>query len=314
VHRILVTRRVPFSAVALLRPAGTVEIAEGGLDRTALLARVAGLDALVSVVTDRIDATVLDSAGASLKVVANIAVGYDNIDVPAARSRGVIVTNTPDVLTNAVAEFTWALMLALTRRLGEGERVIRRGEWKGWAFDFLVGSELRGKQLGIIGAGRIGQAVAARAAAFGVRPVFFDVSPPAGLDGVSLSLDEVLRTSDIVSLHVPLLPETRHLIDRKALTRMKRSAYLINTARGPIVDEAALAWALEERLIAGAALDVYEYEPQVSAELLRLENVLLVPHLGSATSETRTAMAELAARNVAAVLAGQPPLTPIPNS
>ena len=300
--------------MALLRPAGDVEIAERGLDPTALLARVAGLDALVSVVTDRIDAAVLDAAGTALRIVANIAVGYDNIDVPAARSRGVIVTNTPDVLTDAVAEFTWALMLALTRRLGEGERVIRRGEWKGWAFDFLVGSELRGKQLGIIGAGRIGRAVAARAAAFGVRPVFFDVSPLTGLEGVSLSFDELLRTSDIVSLHVPLLPETRHLIDRKALTRMKRSAYLINTARGPIIDEAALAWALGERLIAGAALDVYEHEPEVSAELLILENVLLVPHLGSATSETRTAMAELAARNVAAVLSGQPPLTPIPNS
>jgi glyoxylate reductase len=202
------------------------------------------------------------------------------------------------------------------RRLSEGERVIRRGDWKGWAFDFLVGSELRGKQLGIIGAGRIGRAVAAPAAAFGVRPVFFDVSPPGGLEGTVLSLDELLRTSDIVSVHVPLSAETRHLIDRKALTRMKRSAYLINTARGPVVDEDALAWALRERLIAGAALDVYEHEPQVTADLLTLENVLLVPHLGSATSETRTAMAELAARNVAAVLAGQPPLTPIslPNS
>jgi glyoxylate reductase len=231
--------------------------------------------------------------------------------VPAARSRGVIVTNTPDVLTGAVAEFTWALILALTRRLGEGERVIRRGEWKGWAFDFLVGSELHGKQLGIIGAGRIGRAVAARAAAFGVRPVFFDVSPPPGFEGSVLPLEELLRTSDIVSLHVPLSPATRHLIDRKALTRMKRSAYLINTARGPIVDESALAWALRERLIGGAALDVYEHEPTVTADLLALENVLLVPHLGSATSETRTAMAELAARNVVAVLSGRPPLTAI---
>jgi glyoxylate reductase len=309
--RILVTRRIPSSAVAILRSAGEVEIAEAALDRPALLERVAGQSALVTVVTDRIDAAVLQAGGEALKIVANIAVGYDNIDVPAARSTGVIVTNTPGVLTGAVAEFTWALILALMRRLSEGERVIRRGEWKGWAFDFLVGSELHGKQLGIIGAGRIGRAVAARAAAFGVRPVFFDVSPTSGVEGASLSLDELLRTSDIVSVHVPLLPETRHLINRKALTRMKRSAYLINTARGPVVDEDALAWALRERLIAGAALDVYEREPLVSAELLTLENVLLVPHLGSATSETRTAMAELAARNVAAVLSGLPPLTPI---
>ncbi len=308
--RILVTRRLPSSAIALLRTAGQVEIAEHDLDRTALLERVAGRDALVCVVTDRIDQTVLEAAGSALKIVANIAVGYDNIDIPSARSRGVIVTNTPDVLTGAVAEFAWALILALTRRLSEGERVIRRGEWKGWAFDFLLGSELHGKRIGIVGAGRIGQAVAARAVAFGVRPVFADVSPPAGLEGI-LSLDELLRTSDIVTLHVPLTPETRHLIDRKALTRMKRSAYLINTARGPIVDEAALAWALRERLIAGAALDVYEHEPEVSAELLALENVLLAPHLGSATSETRTAMAELAAKNVAAVLSGRPPLTEV---
>ena len=243
--------------------------------------------------------------------MANVAVGYNNIDVAAARSRGIIVTNTPDVLTESVADFAWALILALTRRLSEGERLLRRGDWKGWAFDFMLGTELRGKQLGVLGFGRIGQAVAVRAAVFGMRVATAsnrDTLP----DGVErMSLDRLLNSSDVVSLHVPLNDETRHLIDRRALTRMKRSAYLINTARGPVVDEEALAWALRERLIAGAALDVYEQEPVVHPDLLPLENVLLVPHLGSGTTETRTAMAALAVDNVRAVLSGQPPLTPV---
>jgi len=241
-----------------------------------------------------------------------VAVGYNNIDVAAARSRGVIVTNTPDVLTESVADFTWALILAVTRRLSEGERVVRRGEWKGWAFDYMLGTELRGKQLGLVGLGRIAAAVAARAPVFGVRVAYTSRSD-RGLAGAErMSLDQLLNTSDIVSLHVPLTAETRHLIDRKALTRMKRSAYLINTARGPVVDEEGLAWALQQRLIAGAALDVYEHEPKIHPDLLPLENVLLVPHLGSGTTETRTAMADLAADNVIAVLGGRPPLTPIP--
>ena len=229
-----------------------------------------------------------------------------------ARARGVIVTNTPDVLTDSVADFTWALILAITRRLSEGERVVRRGEWKGWAFDYMLGAELRGKQLGLVGLGRIASAVAARASAFGVRVAYTSRSDRKLPGAERMSLDQLLNTSDIVSLHVPLTPETRHLIDKKALARMKRSAYLINTARGPVVDEEALAWALQQRLIAGAALDVYEQEPKIHPDLLPLENVLLVPHLGSGTTETRTAMATLAADNVVAVLSGRPPLTPIP--
>jgi glyoxylate reductase len=240
-----------------------------------------------------------------------VAVGYNNIDVPHARSRGVIVTNTPDVLTDSVADFTWALILAITRRLSEGERLIRRNAWKGWAFDFMLGTELRGKQLGLVGFGRIARAVAARASAFGVRIACSSRGDADQSSIGQLSLDRLLNTSDIVSLHVPLTPETRHLIDKRALTRMKRSAYLINTSRGPVVDEEALAWALEHRLIAGAALDVYEREPEVNPALLHLENVLLVPHLGSGTVETRTAMADLAVDNVVAVLSGQPPLTPV---
>jgi glyoxylate reductase len=210
-----------------------------------------------------------------------------------------------------VADFTWALILAITRRLGEGERILRRGEWKGWAFDFLLGTELRGKQLGLIGLGRIGRAVASRAGAFGVRVAYSARRETDLPDGEAMSLDRLLNTSDIISLHVPLTPETRHLIDRKALARMKRSAYLINTSRGPVIDEAALAWALQQRLIAGAALDVYEHEPRIDADLLGLDNVLLVPHLGSGTIETRTAMADLAAENAIAVLSGRPPLTPV---
>lgn len=240
-----------------------------------------------------------------------MAVGYDNVDIAYAQSKGVVVTNTPDVLTECVADFTWALVLSLTRRLSEGERLIRRGDWKGWAFDFMLGTELRGKQLGLVGLGRIGRAVAARASAFGVRVAYTSRTSAEIPDAEYQSLDRLLNTSDIVSLHVPLTAETRHLIDKKALARMKRSAYLVNTSRGPVVDEEALAWALEQRLIAGAALDVYEHEPAIQPKLLTLENVLLVPHLGSGTTETRTAMADLAVRNVIEVLSGRAPLTPV---
>lgn len=287
----------------------------GGADaipRETLLERVRGKDGLICLLTDTIDRAVLDAAGPRLKIVANIAVGYDNIDVEACRSRGVAVTNTPDVLTNACADFTWALVLAITRRLGEGQRVVRAGKWKGWALDYMLGMELRGKQLGLVGMGRIAQAVAEKAPAFGMR-VAYSARTPKDVSGAEyMSLDRLLVTSDVVSLHCPMTPETRHLIDRTALARMKRSAYLINTSRGPVVDEAALAWALGERVIAGAALDVYEHEPQIPPELLRLENVLLIPHLASATIETRTAMADLAATNALAVLAGRPPVTPVP--
>jgi glyoxylate reductase len=304
-----------------LQAACTVDLHMGSraISRNDLLARVRGKQALLCLLTDRVDDEVID-AGADLKIVANIAVGYDNIDVAAARARGVPVTNTPDVLTEATAEFTWALMLAVTRRVAEGERLLRRGGWKGWALDFMLGMELRGKQLGVIGLGRIGAAVASRAPAFGMRVAACSLdgtgpsrtASPLPLPPVEvMTMDEVLSTSDVVTLHVPLSPSTRHLIDRRALTRMKRSAYLVNTARGPVVDEDALAWALDERLIAGAALDVYEAEPRVHPGLLNLDNVVLAPHLGSATTETRTAMASLAVDNVLAVLQGREPLTPV---
>jgi glyoxylate reductase len=310
---VLVTRRLPSSVLACLEAAASIDLYTGdaAIPARELRARVAAKDALVCLLTDAVDRSVIDAAPA-LKVIANVAVGYNNVDVPYARSRGIVVTNTPDVLTESVADFTWALILALTRRVSEGERLLRGGGWKGWALDFMLGCELRGKQLGLVGAGRIARAVAARASAFGVRVAFASRQQVEVPGAESLSLDRLLITSDIISIHVPLTPETRHLIDRKAMARMKRSAYLINTARGPVVDEEALAWALEQHLLAGAALDVYENEPAVHPGLLGLENVLLVPHLGSATTETRTAMAALAVDNVLAVLAGRPPLTPVP--
>ena len=310
---VLVTRKLPSSVIAKLSEVADVDlyVGDAAIPPDELRARVADKDALVCLLTDAIDRSVIDAAP-HLKVIANVAVGYNNLDVAYARSRGIVCTNTPDVLTESVADFTWAVILAITRRLSEGERLVRRGEWKGWALDLLLGTELRGKQLGLVGVGRIGRAVAARAAAFGVRVAFTSRRPLDFPDAEAMPLDRLLTTSDIVSLHVPLTPETKHLIDKRALARMKRSAYLINTARGPVVDEAALAWALQHHLLAGAALDVYENEPTVHPDLLSLENVLLVPHLASGTTETRTAMADLAADNVLAVLDGRPPPTPIP--
>jgi glyoxylate reductase len=310
--KILVTRTLPSSILSRLEPVGSVELfsGEGTMPHHELVERIADKDAVVCMLTDRVDRDVID-ATSRLKIAANVAVGYNNIDVAHAASKGVVVTNTPDVLTESVADFTWALILAITRRLSEGERLVRRGAWKGWAFDFMLGSDLRGKQLGIVGFGRIGRAVAARAPAFGMR-VAYTGRRDAGVPGADMmSLDRLLNTSDVVSLHVPLSGDTRHLLDKRALARMKRSAYLVNTSRGPVIDEAALAWALQEHLIAGAALDVYENEPAIHADLLRLENVLLVPHLGSGTTETRLAMASLAVENVVAVLSGRPPLTPV---
>jgi glyoxylate reductase len=309
---VLLTRRIPSSTFSLLEAGSEVELYEepSPLTEDDLKRRLAGKHGLVCVLTDPVTRNVLDGAR-DLRVVANIAVGFDNIDVAAARARNIVVTNTPDVLTNATAELTWALILAVARRIGEGERLVRRGGWKGWALDFMLGTELRGKQLGIIGRGRIGRAVAAKAGAFGMHAVFAARGGRSTPDLAALSLDELLVSSDGISIHTPMSPANRHMIDRKALARMKRSAFLVNTARGPIVDEEALAWALKERLIAGAALDVYEREPQVFADLLTLENVVLAPHLGSATRETRTAMAELAVKNVLAVLQGRPPLTPV---
>ena len=308
---VLLTRRIPASAFATLQEHCTVDLHDGPGQLTAveLKRRLAGKQGLISVVTDKVTPDVLDAAP-DLKVVSNIAVGYDNIDVAAARARGIVVTNTPDVLTEAVAEFTWGLIFSASRRITEGDRLVRRGAWKGWALDFMLGTEMGAKQLGIIGRGRIGLAVAAKAPAFGMRAVFA-ARPGRKPAADELSLDELLVSSDVISIHVPMTPANRHLIDRKAFARMKRTAILVNTARGPIVDEEGLVWALKERLISAAALDVYEREPDVVPALFELENVVLAPHLGSATRETRTAMADLAVRNAIAVLEGRPAITPL---
>ena len=310
--RVVVTRGLPEPALRALRESGAdvwVSSEDRALRAEELHEAVRGADAIVSMLHDRIDDDLLAAAGEQLRVVANVAVGYDNVDVDAARRHGVTITNTPGVLTDATADLAIALMLAITRRLGEGERRIRSGEPWAWSIDFMLGRGLRGKTLGIVGYGAIGRATAARARAFGMEVVHTKRSP--GAEPGRVELDELLERSHVVSLHCPLTDHTRHLIDAGALARMRRDAYLVNTARGPVVDEAALAAALADRAIAGAALDVFEREPEVDQALVGLDNVVLVPHLGSATVETRTAMAELAAANAIAVLAGDDPPTPV---
>ncbi|MGW5707013.1 2-hydroxyacid dehydrogenase [Amycolatopsis japonica] len=315
---IAVTRWIPDEALKVLAEAGEVKLsrADRPLTPDELREFVRGSSAIVGMLHDRIDGEVADAAGPDLKVVANVAVGYDNIDVPALAGRGVTVTNTPGVLTDATADLAFGLILAVTRRLGEGERLIRsRTPWS-FHLGFLLGSSLQDKTLGIVGLGQIGQAVARRALGFGMRIVYSGRSRAAEdvektLGAKYMPFDELLRSSDVVSLHCPLTPETRHLVDADALKAMKPGAYLINTTRGPVVHEAALADALEAGEIAGAGLDVFEAEPEVEPRLLDRENVALTPHLGSATVETRTAMAVLAAENVASVLTGGNPLTEV---
>jgi glyoxylate reductase len=316
--RIVVTRRIPDPAIDLLRGAGDVWVSphDRPLTTEELHAAVAGADAVVTLLHDRVDDAFLDTAGPGLRIVANVAVGYDNVDVPACAGRGVVVSNTPGVLTEATADIAFALILMATRRLGEGERLIRsRTPWS-WSMFFMLGTGVQGKRLGIVGLGKIGQATARRARAFGMEIVYSGrrqaaTEIEAELDARFLPLEELLATADVVSLHCPLSAETRHLIGAGALGRMKPSALLVNTTRGPVVDEGALAEALRAGTIAGAGLDVFEREPEVHPALLELENVVLIPHLGSATVETRTAMGVLAAENVVAVLGGGAPVTPV---
>ncbi len=280
----------------------------GPMPRADLLAAVEGVDALISLMSDRVDEELLDAAGAGLRVVANYAVGYDNIDVAACGRRGVVVTNTPDVLTDATADHAFALLLGVARRLLEGDDLVRSGGWTGWEPGQLLGRHVTGATLGIVGMGRIGAAVARRAAAFGMSVVYHNRrrSPEVeALTGARLvSLDELLRASDFVTLHCPLTEATHHLIDAEALRSMKRTAVLVNTARGPVVDEEALAEALEAGELWGAGLDVFEREPLVTERLVRLPNVLLAPHTGSATVVARDGMARLCAQAVVTVLAG----------
>lgn len=317
--RVLVTAHLPGDGPVRLADAGhevTYRDVAGAMPREELLAAVSGVDALVAMLVDRVDDELLDAAGPGLRVVADVVVGYDNIDVAACTARGVVVTNTPGVLTDATADIALALVLMTTRGLGAAERRVRTGiPWQ-WNFTADLGTGLRGRTLGIVGPGAIGLATARRATAFGMEILLAGRSTPDpgvvdGLGARVVELDELLTASDVVSLHCPLTPDTRHLIGAAQLRAMKPSAHLVNTARGPIVDEAALVAALESGEIAGAGLDVYEDEPRVHPGLLARDDVVLLPHVGSATVETRTAMADLAVANVLAVLAGDDPVTPV---
>lgn len=316
--RIVVTRRIPEPALELLRGAGDVWLSPHDRPMTTaeLYAAVAGADAVVTLLHDRVDDAFLDAAGPGLRVVANVAVGYDNIDVAACARRGVVATNTPGVLVEATADIAMALILMSTRRLGEAERMVRAGGTWSWSMFFMLGSGLQGKTLGVVGLGAIGAATARRARAFGMRIAYAgrrraDAGLESELGAEMLELDELLATADVVSIHTPLSDATRHLIDARRLALMKPTAHLVNTSRGPVVDEAALAAALRAGTIAGAGLDVFEREPEIDPGLRGLENVVMIPHLGSATIETRTAMGVLAAQNAVAVLRGDPPPTPI---
>jgi glyoxylate reductase len=314
---VYVSRPSPAPGAAALVAAG-IEVEQQPFDRPPtrdeLLAGVRGKQALLCLLTERIDGELLD-ASPDLRVVANLAVGYDNVDVAAATARGVVVTNTPDVLTDATADLTWALILASARRVVEGDTLVRDGNWTGWSPTQLLGVSLTGKTLGIFGMGKIGTAVARRARGFSMEVIYTNrtrnVAVEAELGARAVSFDDLLGQSDVLALHAPSTPETRHVIDAAALARLRPSAILVNTARGPLIDEAALVDALQSRRIAAAGLDVFEREPQLAPGLTRLDNVVLLPHLGSATAEARGAMVELCCRNILAVLAGEPAITPL---
>ena len=291
-----------------------VQIYEGEppIPREVLKEKVKDVDGLVVLLTDRIDAEILDNAP-RLKIVANYAVGYDNIDVDECTRRGIVVTNTPDVLTDATAELAWALVFAVARKIVEAHRYVEKRLWRGWSPALFLGVELKGKTLGVLGAGRIGQAFALKSAGFGMKVVYYNRRPNEVLEkqlgARKVDLDELLQVSDIISLHLPLTPETYHLIGEREFNLMKPNTIFINTARGKIVDEKALVKVLKERRIYGAGLDVFEFEPQISEELYELDNVVMLPHIGSATVEARTKMAELVVENLKAFFNGKIPPT-----
>lgn len=306
---IAATFPLPDEALALLGEVGRVVGPDGWRDA------LGEAEALVCLLTHRVDAALLEKAP-RLRVVANAVVGFEHVDVAACRARGIVVTNTPDVLTGATADLAWALILAAVRRLPQAERSLRAGEFGGWGFWDYLGGDLEGRTLGIYGMGRIGRAVARRAAGFGMRVVYHSRTPLSAEDERALAaervgFDELIERGDVISLHAPLTPDTRHAFGRDVLRRMRPGSVLVNTARGALVDEAALVDALRDGPLAAAGLDVYEHEPALHPGLLALPNVVLLPHIGSATHCTRTGMAMLAARNAHAVLSGRAPLTPV---
>jgi glyoxylate reductase len=313
---VLVTRPIMDGPLARLRERCEVTVDENdfGIARDDLLKTVAGRDALITMLTEKVDAELLVAAGPQLRIVANHAVGFDNVNLVDCSAAGVLATNTPDVLTETTADTAFALIMAAARRVGEGERFLRRGEPWTWGPLMMLGQDVHHKAIGIVGFGRIGQAVARRAHGFGMRVLYADAIalPPefeAETGARRVELDELLREADVISIHTNLTPETRHLFGADEFRAMKPSAILVNTSRGPVVDEAALADALATGEIFGAGLDVFEREPQMTAELLTLENVVVIPHLGSATVDTRDAMGNLAVDNVFAALDGTRPPT-----
>jgi glyoxylate reductase len=313
--KVLVTREIPEAGLGLLEDFDVTVLAERPPTRDELLEAVRGASGVLSTATEKMDGEVMDAAGVGLKVVANMAVGYDNIDICAATNRGVVVTNTPGVLDETTADVAFMLMLAAARRLGEGERLLRAGEWEWWGPKQLRGIDVWGKKLGVVGLGRIGRAVARRGRGFGMEILYHNRSRKEDaekeLGARYMGLDDLLHESDFVSIHTPLTDATRHLIGERELGLMQDTAVLVNTSRGPVVDEAALAEALEGGRIFAAGLDVYEEEPKVHPRLLELEKAVLAPHIGSATIETRDRMATLAAENLAAVLRGEEPKSPV---
>jgi glyoxylate reductase len=314
-EKVLVTRGIPEAGLSVLDPFDVRVLHERPPERDELLEAVSGASGVLSTATETMDGEVMDAAGENLRIIANMAVGYDNVDVEAAGERGVVVTNTPGVLDETTADVAFMLLLAAARRLGEGERLLRAGKWEWWGPKQLMGRDVWGKRLGIIGFGRIGQALARRAKGFGMDILYHNRSrreeAEQELGARYLELDDLLKTADFISIHTPLTPETTHLIGAQELRKMKPQAVLVNTSRGPVVDEAALADALADRRIFAAGLDVYEEEPTVHPKLLELETVVLAPHIGSASVETRDKMAALAAENIVAVLSGEEPKTPV---
>ncbi|MDQ2742967.1 MAG: D-glycerate dehydrogenase [Chloroflexota bacterium] len=314
--RIYVTRLIPEAGIKMLRQHFPTDVNDSDVPLTAneLREKAGQYEALVTLLTDNIDRAVLEAGKGRLKIVANVAVGYDNIDVDAATEFGIMVTNTPGVLTQTTADFSWALLMAVARRVCEGQAFLRAGKYNGWGILMLLGDDIYGKTLGVVGFGRIGQAVVKRSTGFDMQVLYFDPVPgneeaAAKLGARKTDLDTLLSESDYVSVHAPLSPETHHLIGAPQFARMKRTAYLINTSRGPVVDEAALANALHEGQIKGAALDVFENEPKVHPGLLELPNVLITPHIASASTETRNKMATVAAEDVIAAFEGRRPPT-----
>ena len=317
--KIVVTGKIPNAGLEVLRQAGLDPQAwsqDVAMTREELLKQVQGADILVTLLTEKVDSELLDAAGSQLKAVCNVAVGYNNIDVAACKARGVTVTNTPGVLTDATADIALALILMVTRRLAEGERVIRsKTPWQ-WGMHYMLGTGVTNRVLGVVGMGAIGIATARRAKACGMSVVYhsrseIDSKIASELGAKKVSLDELLSGSDVVSIHCPSNESTHHLIGAPQFKKMKPTAFLVNTARGPIVDEQALVDALKAKEIAGAGLDVFEFEPKINEGLLDRDDVVLIPHLGSATTETRDAMAMLAASNAVAIASGKSPLTPV---